>query len=330
MPKASEKALIPDQKLVGRFSRELDQLIAPGGRIGVAVSGGPDSLALLFLCAAARPGSVEAATVDHALRAESRAEAEAVAGICERLRIPHSILTVEWKAKPETAIQERARNARYALLGSWAREKGLGALVTGHHADDQAETLVMRLLRGAGVKGLAGMRRFAKAPGTQLAVLRPLLGWRRSELEQLCADLGVKPIDDPSNADDQFERVRIREALASAVWFDSTAVALSAANLAQADAALQWATAHEWNRGVTNGGGQIVYHPEDAPREIRRRIARRAILSLATEGAGDIRGPALDKVLAALANGRKATLRGVLCVGGKEWRFVKAPPRRGA
>src|SRR5437764_8317651 len=298
MPKTAEKSLTPHQALVDRFSRDLDSLIRPGERIGIAVSGGPDSLALLFLAAAARPGLVEAATVDHSLRVESRSEAETVAGICERLGVPHSTLTAEWNEKPETAIQERARKARYALLGAWAREKTLGALLTGHHADDQAETLVMRLLRGAGVKGLAGMRRFAKAPGTAVVLLRPLLGWRRSELEQLCADLGVKPIDDPSNADDQFERVRIREALARAAWFDSTAVALSAANLAQADAALQWATGQEWNRGVTNGGGQIVYHPEDAPREIRRRIARRAILSLATEGAGDIRGPALDKVLA--------------------------------
>ena len=330
MAKAPKTGLAPDHKLVDRFARELDQLIEPRQCIGVAVSGGPDSLALLFLSAAARPGLVEAATVDHALRAESPAEAEAVGAICKRLGIPHSILTVEWEEQPKAALQERARNARYALLATWAREKKLGALITAHHADDQAETFVMRLLRGAGVKGLAGMRRFANAPGTQLPLLRPLLGWRRSELVQLCADVGANPIDDPSNADEQFERVRIRQALAGADWFDPAAVALSAANLAQADAALHWAVAQEWERGVTNGGGQIVYRPTDAPREIRRRIARRAILSLASEGSGDVRGPALDKLLVALADGRKATLRGVLCVGGKEWRFTKAPQRRGA
>jgi tRNA(Ile)-lysidine synthase len=329
MAKAADAAIVLDQELVDRFGAELDLLIAPGQPVAVAVSGGPDSLALLLLAAAARPGLIQAASVDHALREESRAEAQAVAAICERLGVPHAILTVEWKQKPETAIQERARNARYGLLAKWAREKGLKALITGHHADDQAETLVMRLLRGAGVKGLAGMRRFAKAPGDGLALLRPLLGWRRAELEKLCADAGLSPVDDPSNADDQFERVRIRQALAGADWFDTKAVALSATNLAQADAALQWAAAQEWKRGVTNGGGQLVYRPADAPREIRRRIARRAILSLATEGSGDLRGPALDKVLAALAAGRKATLRGVLCSGGRqEWRFAKAPPRR--
>jgi len=330
MSQAAKKSLVPDQALVDRFGRELDVLIAPGQPIGIAVSGGPDSVALLLLAAAARPGLVEAATVDHALRAESRAEADTVAALCEQLGVPHSILTVEWKEKPETAIQERARKARYGLLGKWARDKGLKALLTGHHADDQAETLVMRLLRGAGVKGLAGMRRFVRAPGTQVALLRPLLGWRRSELEKLCADLGLSPVDDPSNADDQFERVRIRQALAGADWFDSKAVALSATNLAQADTALQWAAMQEWRRGVTNGGGQLVYRPADAPREIRRRIARRAILSLASEGSGDLRGPALDKVLAALTAGRKATLRGVMCIGGRhEWRFAKAPPRHG-
>jgi tRNA(Ile)-lysidine synthase len=330
MTEGAVKSLIPDRELVDRFGRELDLLIAPGQPIGVAVSGGPDSVALLLLAAAARPGLVEAATVDHALRAESRAEAETVAGICEQLGVPHSILTVEWKQKPQTALQERARHARYGLLGRWERQRGLKALLTGHHADDQAETLVMRLLRGAGVKGLAGMRRFAKAPGVQMVLLRPLLGWRRAELEKLCADAGLRAIEDPSNADEQFERVRIRQALAGADWFDSKAVALSATNLAQADAALSWAAGQEWKRGVTNGGGKLVYRPTDAPREIRRRIARRAILSLATEGSGDLRGPALDKVLAALAGGRKATLRGVLCVGaGREWHFAKAPRRRG-
>jgi tRNA(Ile)-lysidine synthase len=326
---AMAKLPVPKQELVDRLARDLDRLIASGERLGIAVSGGPDSLALLLLCQAARPGVIEVATVDHALRPESRAEAEKVAAICKQLGVPHVILTVEWKQKPEKAIQELARNARYALLGAWARGQGLAALLTGHHADDQAETLMMRLLRGAGVKGLAGMRSVAKAPGAQMALLRPLLGWRRSELVQLCADAGIHPVEDPSNADEQFERVRIRQALAAADWFDSRAVALSANNLAQADAALHWATSQEWKRAVTNGNGQIVYRPTDAPREIRRRIARRAILSLASEGAGDIRGPALDTILAALASGRKATVRGVVCVGGKQWRFAKAPPRTG-
>jgi tRNA(Ile)-lysidine synthetase-like protein len=231
-----------------RFRRDLDSLIAADAPIGLAVSGGPDSIALLLLAAEARPLKVEAASVDHALRPESRAEVEMVASLCERLGVPHTILTCDWDGIPLTAIQERARIMRYRLLGDWARERGLPALVTAHHLDDQAETLLMRLGRGAGVK----------------------------------------------------------------------------------DGALHWATDLEWKRAVRQADGQLVYKPTDAPREIRRRIIRRAILMLATEGGGaEPRGRELDKVLAALRTGRQATLRGVLCVGGPEWRFSRAPARKG-
>jgi tRNA(Ile)-lysidine synthase len=109
--------------LVERFRSDLDSLIPPDARLGLAVSGGPDSLALLLLAAAARPGKIEAATVDHGLRPESRAEAETVAWICERLRVPHAILTIDWPSLPKTALQEKAREARYAALGRWLRER---------------------------------------------------------------------------------------------------------------------------------------------------------------------------------------------------------------
>jgi tRNA(Ile)-lysidine synthase len=148
----------PDQSQTDRFAHDLDGLIAPGARLGVAVSGGPDSLALLLLAATARPALVEAATIDHGFRAEGRDEAEMVAGVCERLGVPHAILTARWPETPTSAIQERARHERYRLLGYWAEERGLAALATAHHADDQAETVVMRFARGSGVRGLAGMR----------------------------------------------------------------------------------------------------------------------------------------------------------------------------
>ncbi|HEY8434100.1 MAG TPA: tRNA lysidine(34) synthetase TilS [Sphingomicrobium sp.] len=324
---ASAKQAGLPAETIERFRRDLDALVPPDTPIGVAVSGGPDSLALLLLAAQARPARVEAATIDHALRPESRAEAEMVAALCERLGVPHAILTANWEEKPSTAIQERARAIRYKLLGEWARNRRLGALATAHHLDDQAETLLMRLTRGAGVRGLAGMRRVAR-PGPQaLAIVRPLLGWRHSELEDVCASAGVEAVADPSNEDEQFERVRIRKALASAEWLDAAALAASAAHLAQADAALHWATDLEWKHHVTAGGGSIVYRP-DGPREIRRRVIRRAILALATEGGGELRGREIDQVIGALRTGRRATLRGVLCVGGPEWRFSRAPARR--
>lgn len=318
----------PGRASIERFRHDLDALVAPGRKVGLAVSGGPDSLALLLLAVGARPTMIEAATVDHALRAESRAEAEFVARICDRLGVPHTILTAEWDETPDCALQERARLMRYRLLGDWANGRRLTALLTGHHLDDQAETLLMRLARGAGVRGLAGMRRVARVPGSAIEVLRPLLGWRRSELEALCAAAGLDPVRDPSNEDERFERVRIRKALEHFGFLDPEALAASAGHLADADTALDWAADVEWHRAVAAHDGEIAYKPSNAPAEIRRRVLRRAILALASEGAADLRGGEIDRIIAALEGGRRATLRGVLCTGGAEWHFSAAPPRR--
>jgi tRNA(Ile)-lysidine synthase len=283
-------------------------------------------LALLLLAAAVCPGHVEAATVDHALRPESRAEAEMVAGFCERLGIPHSILIAEWEQKPESALQERARIERYRLLGLWAKERGISALLTAHHADDQAETLVMRLNRGSGVRGLAGMRAVRRLDGIDL--VRPLLSWRRFELERICAAAGIEPVRDPSNENESFERVRVRKALAGADWLDIEGIVRSAANLADAELALEWAADAEWGWAVRESRDEIVYRPTEAPVEIQRRLVIRAVCALATEGDSQLRGPELDRLLEALEAGRTVTMRGVLCSGGDAWRFTKAPARR--
>lgn len=311
-----------------RFRADLDPLVAAGSRIGIGVSGGPDSLALLLLAAMVRPGQIEAATIDHTLRPESRDEAEMVGKICAERGIPHSILSARWAEVPETAIQERARNQRYRLLGYWAEERALGLIMTAHHADDQAETLLMRLARGSGVRGLAGMRSRAITPGSHVELVRPLLCWRHCELEAICADAGLTPVADPSNTDDRFERVRVRNALAACSWLDGGAVAQSAANLADADIALEWAMRNEWRHSVHEKGGMIVYRRGDAPAEIERRIVLRAVRKIATEGDHDVRGRDLDQLLMALIAGGEATLRGVHCKGGGEWRFTVAPPRR--
>lgn len=318
----------PDPTLVARFAAELDRIAPSEGKLGIAVSGGPDSLALLLLAAAARPGAVEAATVDHQLRPDSAAEAQMAAAACEAAGVPHTILAAEWTAKPKTAIQERARIERYRLLGKWVQERDLAALVTAHHLDDQAETLMMRLNRGSGARGLAGMRSMSQLPGTSGRLLRPLLGWRRSELATICEAAGVKPADDPGNSDEQFERVRVRRGLDSADWLDRQAIARSASYLAQADIALHWATDKEWDAQVTRSDKGIAYRPA-APQEIRRRIVRRSVAAFAREGAGNpMRGRELDRLVAVLSQGRTATLRGVICSGGVEWRFAPAPARR--
>src|SRR5678816_4164826 len=105
--------MVPDVALVDRFRADLDTLIDPGTRFGIAVSGGPDSLALLMLAESSRPGEFEAATVDHGLRPESAAEAKMVADLCEEMDVPHAILAIEWDLPPASAIQEQARAVRY-------------------------------------------------------------------------------------------------------------------------------------------------------------------------------------------------------------------------
>jgi tRNA(Ile)-lysidine synthase len=239
-------------------------------------------------------------------------------------------LKVQWTHKPDTGLQERARIARYGLLGDWASEHGLTAVATAHHADDQAETLLMRLNRGAGVRGLAGMRPVSPVPGPDLAIplIRPLLSWRRSELAEICDAAGVRPIEDPSNEDQRFERARMRSSLAAAPWLDREAVARSAANLASADDALRWATDVEWERQLSRSKEMLKYRPL-APPEIRRRVVCRAVESLAGEGESNpLRGRELDRLVSILSQGGKATIRGVLCTGGAEWRFSPAPRRQ--
>jgi len=189
------------------------QIFAPLGdvkRLLVAVSGGPDSMALLHLAQEWRTAGgpeIFAATVDHGLRKEARAEAEQVAQWCAALSVPHHILTWDG-AKPTTRLQERAREARYDLLFAHAQEIGADVVVTAHHADDQAETILFRLLRGSGIAGLAGMELVSPRAALQLA--RPLLGFSKAELIALCQARGQDFIRDPSNDDPRFARTRLR------------------------------------------------------------------------------------------------------------------------
>jgi tRNA(Ile)-lysidine synthase len=253
-----------------------------------------------------------------------------VGTLCEKLGVPHATLAIEWDLPPTSAIQEQARIVRYGALAAWLRDRELGALLTAHHLDDQAETMLMRLNRGSGVRGLAGMRRVAPLPGDpDQLLLRPLLGWRRTELEEICATAGVPPALDPSNEDDSYERVRVRRGLAAADWLDPEGIARSAGHCADADEAVEWAAAMEWSRSASAREGEIVYRPSGAPAEIVRRIVARAIEELGTEGQpGDLKGRELDRLIAELKAGKTATLRGVRCSGGPEWRFTRAPSRR--
>ncbi len=157
--------------------------------------------------ASRRSVPVAAATVDHGLRPESAAEADAVSMLAAKFGVPHK--TLVWTgAKPSTRVQERAREARYRLLVGHARAIGSDTIATAHHADDQAETVLLRLLRGSGVAGLAGMEAMSQRDGVTIA--RPLLGLAKSDLVAICSSRGVVFADDPSNTDPRFARPRLR------------------------------------------------------------------------------------------------------------------------
>lgn len=187
----------------------------PTPHLAVAVSGGADSLALCLLAegwARERHGRVTALTVDHLLRRDSTAEATQVGCWLERRGIAHHRLT--WNGpKPLTGIQAAARVARYRLLVGWCRTAAVGHLLVGHQAADQAETVLLRLSRASGLAGLAGMSPLVEVGGTRL--LRPLLDVAPERLRAYLQVEGQPWIDDPSNRDPKYMRVRLRQASAS-------------------------------------------------------------------------------------------------------------------
>ena len=313
-----------DSPYLARFAADLGALVAPHERLGIAVSGGPDSLALLLLAATAHPGQIEAATVDHGLREGSADEAAMVAALCQRLNVPHQILTADWAVPPAANIQAAARAMRYRLLGGWAQMQRLPAVATAHHADDQAETMIMRLARGSGIAGLGGSRASRPLADT-VRLIRPLLGWRKTDLIALVEAAGIAAIDDPANRDPRHDRSRIRRWLAEAGWADPARLAVSAAALRDADEALDWSLAPLITARIARDGDGLTVEPFDLPRELRRRLLLAAFAEL---GAPTPRGPDLIRALAALEAGETVTLSGLKLVGGERWRLSYEAERR--
>jgi tRNA(Ile)-lysidine synthase len=309
-----------DQAAIDRFTGAIHRLtMSENARILLAVSGGPDSLAMLVLAHEAMPGRIMAATVDHGLRPEARHEAEYVAEICRPRAIPHQIL--QPGAAMTGNIQSAARAARYALLEAAADDLGCDHIATAHHADDQLETLLMRLARGSGVDGLAGIR------ARNGRIIRPLLGFAKDELERLCASAGVDPVRDPSNDNADFDRVAMRQWLATGPHpLDPIRAARSAAALADSSAALDWMTATLARERVSVQGDSIHCNANGLPFELQRRLLLCALRQI-TPGI-DPRGDAVERTLADLSAGKTVTLGGILCTGGSPWRFSPAPPRR--
>lgn len=284
----------------------------------LGVSGGPDSMAMLDLIAHCWTGPVSAATVDHGLRPESADEAAMVARYCAKLGVAHATLRPD--APITGSVQSAARAVRYCLLEREAERCGADFIVTAHHADDQFETMLMRLARGSGVDGLAAVR------ARNGRVIRPLLRLRKTDLERHCADHAIPFVRDPSNANADFDRVRMRAALATFDAVDPLQAVRSAAALADAVDALDWITAREAATAVRleRDGATLTCH--DYPAALLRRLVLRC-LDHVQPGIAP-RGQALGRVIIALQAGGQTMIGDVLCTGGTTWRFVRAPARR--
>ncbi len=209
-------AASPANDLALSFVADLERL-APSLPLALAVSGGSDSLALLQLTAdwaaatQVDTSQIHVLTVDHGLRAEALAEAKLAGEHARAAGFTHTILP--WMASaPGARLQERARDARYALMGNWCRLNKVANLLAGHTEDDQLETVGMRLLKGSGTRGLAGMP-VERNLGGGVRLLRPLLSFKRHDLQSYLMLHGLEWVSDPSNRDSKFERVRMRDAL---------------------------------------------------------------------------------------------------------------------
>ncbi len=291
----------------------------------LAISGGPDSTALLLLAARWRAGrkrgpKLLAVTVDHQLRAESAREAKQVARLARRLGVAHRILRWSGK-KPKAGLQEKAREMRYRLLAEAAAKAGASHILSAHTLDDQAETVLMRLLRGSGVAGLAAMQRISVIPGRersertrnpetsteqasgfrvrglsasprndQLFLLRPFLDIPKARLIATLRAAGIPFADDPSNADPRFTRVRLRALMPALAkeGLDSRRLALLARRLRRTEAALAAATDEAAFSWQTSRDTAVVEVDADAfaalPAEIGLRLLGRAVARVGNEG----------------------------------------------
>lgn len=298
----------------------------PGEPLGLAVSGGSDSLGLLKLAVDRGDRPLSVATVDHGLRDGSADDARHVAALCADLGVPHARLSPA-RAIPRRNVQAEARIARYSALADWVAEQGLCAVATGHQMDDQAETLAMRFARGSGVHGLAGVRGrivIASPNALSLTVVRPCLDLRRSELMDVVIAAGWRAVDDPANSDVRHDRTRVRRRLSPKAV---PGLMRSARALAEASDALRWAEGQAAALAFDERDGTVIVHPGTLPTAIQRALLQRAIHRLRPDAA-PARGPEMDRLLAALSSGGQATLRGLLFAAGAAWTVQPAPDAR--
>jgi tRNA(Ile)-lysidine synthase len=303
-----------------RFRLALDDLgVANHDRIMLAVSGGPDSLAMLLLAREVAADHIVAATVDHKLRPEAADEAAFVGDLCSKMGVRHVALSPPQKISGN--IQSTARMARYALLETAADEHQCAWIATAHHGDDQLETILMRLARGSGLDGLSAIR------PRNGRIIRPLLGFSKSELEKICADAEIEPVRDPSNDNADFDRVAMRQWLAQSPHpFDIDRANRTARVLGEAAEAMAWVIDGLSEQRIFQENMQIQCDATHLPRDLKRRLLMRSLSRL--EPDLNSRGHAIDRLLADLESGKNGMIGNILCRGGAVWQFSIAPPRR--
>jgi tRNA(Ile)-lysidine synthase len=315
----------------------------------LAVSGGPDSTALMVLAARwrkslkAKPKLI-AVTVDHGLRKEAKREAAAVGRLARKLGIAHR--TLRWSGrKPKTGLQEAARAARYGLLADAARKANASHVLTAHTRDDQAETVLIRMSRGSGISGLAAMARISALPGDgegQFKLVRPLLDIPKARLIATLRAAKITFADDPSNRDPRFTRARLRGLMGELAreGLDVRRLSLLARRLKRADSAIEAA--------VDRAAAELTLSPATSgaiafdaagyarlPAEIALRLIGRALAKAGDEGPVELaKLEALKTALDAAQNAgnrpfRRSLAGAIVTLGMREITVERAPPRRG-
>ena len=315
----------------------------------LAVSGGPDSTALMVLAARWRQSlkvkpALIAVTIDHGLRAESGREAAAVGRLARKLGLPHRIL--RWTgAKPKAGLQRAARAARYRLLADAARKAKASHVLTAHTLDDQAETVLIRMSRGSGVTGLGAMARMSALPGAgqePIKLVRPLLDIPKARLIATLRAAKIAYADDPSNRDPRFTRARLRGLMPALAreGLDARRLSLLARRLKRADTAIEAAVDRaEAELALTpSASGSIAFDAAGyarLPAEIALRLIGRALARTGNEGPVELaKLEALKAALDAAQNAGNARFRrslagAMVTLTGRQIAVERAPPRRG-
>jgi len=310
----------------------------------LAVSGGPDSTALMVLAARWRKSlkkkpALIAVTVDHGLRAESKREAAMAGRLARTLGITHR--TLRWSGKkPKTGLQQAARNVRYLLLGDAARKAKAAHILTAHTLDDQAETVLIRMSRGSGVTGLSAMARISRLPGDgagRIGLVRPLLDIPKARLIATLRAAKIEFAIDPSNRDPRFTRARLRGLMPELAreGLDAGRLALLARRLKRADVAIE-AVVDVVEAELMIGAGVFdTAGYAKLPAEIALRLLGRAVTRAGDEGPVELAKlealkAALDAAKKSGKSGFRRSLAGALVtLAGRHIIVGQAPPRRG-